>query len=182
MRLLGLALSSSCSSSRGKRAFRVQCGEFLGYVLVMSCGPVDPVAAWTPYKARLCGKNVRRHALRHLCLGDGKHWLVTPGTAREGVGQRIDLKGGNHLSELGAEVIAFNEEQWYGCRVAQQTAVAGQERTSLGARMMHQRLPAEVCSVRGILSDDAQPRSQAAKHLVDREAIDHGTTATPGLE
>jgi hypothetical protein len=39
-----------------------------------------------------------------------------------------------------------------------------------------------VCSVRGILSDDAQPRSQAAKHLVDGEAIDHGATARPGLE
>jgi hypothetical protein len=98
------------------------------------------------------------------------------------VGQRIDLKGGNHLSELGAEVVAFNEKQWYTGRVAQQTAVAGQERTSLGARVAHQRLPGDVRSVRGILSDDAQPRSQAAKHLVDGEAIDHPATATAGLE
>jgi hypothetical protein len=83
-----------------------QRGKLLDHVLVMRRGPVDTLAARTLYKARLRGKNVLRYAVRELCLGYGDDWLVTPGTPREGVGVRIDLKGGNHLLELIAEVRA----------------------------------------------------------------------------
>jgi hypothetical protein len=177
MRLSVRALCRSCSNSWSGHVVETQCCDLPDHVFVMRSGPINPPAGRTLYEACLRGKNVRRHAVLDLRLGYRDNWLVAPGTAREGGSQRIDRKGGKHLSELIAEMITFDEEERLARPPTQQAAVAGQDRSGLGARMADQRLAGEVCSVRGILSDDAQPRSQAAQHFVDGESMGHGTLA-----
>jgi hypothetical protein len=179
MRLLIRPLSPERSNSRRGHVTKTQRCKLPDHVFVVRCGPVDTPAARTLYKARLRGKNVLRHAVLDLHLGYGDNWLVAPGTARESVSEGIDLKGSNHLPQLVAEMVALNVKQRDTWRRAQQAAVAGQDRSALGPRMAQQRLAGEVCSVRGVLSDDAQPRGQAAQHLVDGESMDHGTPAMP---
>jgi hypothetical protein len=114
-----------------------------------------------------------------LVFGYGNDWLVTPGTARESMSERIDLKGSDHLAELVAEMIVLDEEERDVRRAAQPAEVSRQDRSALGACMAQQRGSGEVCSVGSVLSDDAQPRGQATEHFIDGETMDHQTSALP---
>jgi hypothetical protein len=172
-------LAAVCWLSRWRYVSETQRGKLPNHVLMMGGGPVDPPAAWTLYKACLRGKNVRRDMVSDLFFGYGNDWLVTPGTARESMGEGIDLKGSDHLLELAAEMIVADKEERDVRRAPQPAEVARQDRSPLGARMAHQRRAGEMCSVGSILSDDAQPRGQAAEHLIDGETMDHRTPAMP---
>jgi hypothetical protein len=170
-------LAAVCWLSLWRHVSEAQPRKLPNHVLMMGCGPVDSPAAWTLYKACLGGKNVRRDMVSDLFFGYGNDWLVTPGTARESMGEWIDLKGRDHLLELAAEMIVLDEEKRDVWRATQPVEVARQDRSPLGARMAHQRRAGEVCSVGSILSDDTQPRGQAAEHLIDGETMDHQSGA-----
>jgi hypothetical protein len=114
-----------------------------------------------------------------LFFGYGNDWLVAPGTARESMGKWIDLKGSDHLLELVAEMIVLDKEERDVWRATQPAEISRQDRSALGARVPHERCAGEVCSVGSVLSDDAQPRGQAAEHLIDGETMDHQTPAMP---
>jgi hypothetical protein len=139
--------------------------------LAMRGRPIDATALWT----------AEEMVLRRMYVGgDGpggrgpvhgcqRHVAACAPAATLGVG--IQCEGRDHLLQLLAEGIAANEERGRHILAAQKMRTSRQQDATFRPCVTQQRRTPQVRAVGGILTDDPQPRRQAAKHPVDGEAV-----------
>jgi len=83
-----------------------------------------------------------------------------------------------HLPQLLTEVIAGDDEDAQIASRAHHTSISGQDDSALAAGLSDQAAPRQLRAVNGILPDQAEPCSEATKHLVYSEAVgDHRVPA-----
>lgn len=73
--------------------------------------PENAAAFWTPREILLGRKDIGWNHVFYECLRAGLKDEVAFKTAREGMSQRLEMAGLNHLPDLLAVVIALNEKE-----------------------------------------------------------------------
>ncbi len=151
--------------------------QFVAHSAGVGRGPVDALAARTPYEAFLRAEHVGRHACFNLRLGRRDHWFVAERAAGEDLRKRIDAERVDDLLQLFAKVIAFNQEHPHVARRAWCAPITREQRPTFRAGVAQQCSSREVRPIGGVLSDEPQPGGQPTEHLVYGEAV--GRHASP---
>ena len=100
---------------------------------MVSRGPVNAVALWTPRVIFLRRKDVGRNNLFYRCLGPGLEHEVTFQTALKRIVERTQTAGFDHLAQLLAVMVALDEKK-IGRLLSLESAIPGQDQSILRAR------------------------------------------------
>lgn len=73
--------------------------------------PENAAAFWTPREILLCRKNIGWDHVFYGCLRAALKDDVAFQTATEGMSQRLEMTGFNHLPDLLAVVVALNKKE-----------------------------------------------------------------------
>jgi len=163
--------AGSRSSADRRIVSQSHSAQLIAHVRKVSRWPVESLADWTRYETVLGGEHVRWDTLRDGALVDRYQGCVATRTAREQVREWIELKGGQNLLQLEANMVTGDEEQRYAAGGTHQAPIARQNDATLGARAPEKRSPGKVCTVGGVLTDEPQPDGESAQHLVDGKAL-----------
>jgi hypothetical protein len=140
--------------------------EFVDDMLMVGGRPIDAPAAGASDEAFLRRQHVGRNPCCRFFLGDWGYRYVAAYAARERTSGGSQIEQLHDLLELLAKVVAADEDDGDGRWSAQEAAITRQDDTSFGPSVAQERAPAEMCAVRRILPDQAQPCGQPTEHSV----------------
>ena len=83
--------------------------------------------------------------------------------------RRIDRKGGDHLTDLLAKMIALHEQIGRHLSIADQTAVPREHDSPPVSGFLEQSLAREIRPIEHVTAENAQPTGQPPEHLVGDE-------------
>jgi hypothetical protein len=155
--------------------------EIVAYPRVMCGWPVDAAATRAAHEMVLGGEDIGGYLPVHFFLADGYDWLIATRAPCEEVCERIELVGRNDLTELLAEVVAFDEQQRRRRMLAQQLAVTRENDPPLAARVPDQCSSCQVRPAGCVMADKAEPDGEAAEHTIDRKLEWSRSHATPRI-
>ena len=147
--------------------------QFIEHFLVMRCRPVNPPASRAPGEFFLGRKNVPRHDLFYGFLGSRLQRRIALDTARERVVTYRQAARPDHLRQLFAKLVAFDEYERRRLLFFQ-ASVSGQDQAVLGARRADQAMAGQMPAVDHVLTGDAQPSGEPAEHEVGGKSADRG--------